>query len=421
MLAAVVIGAGSSAIATILFTQAFVDGDPVTPVVLQKVQPIIAVIAARIILGERPRPRFVLYLVPALVGTWLIGVNHPLHPSAQGLKPMLFALGAASLWALGTVLGRYLSQRMKFQYVTTLRFAFGLPAAAIALLVLGAPAFPSGHDFGWIAVLALVTGLIALGLYYYGLQTTPAVAATIAELAFPVSATLVGYFKFGYVLTGWQWVGVALTTLVVALLPARSEKHRAGARPRRVDAVAGPRLVLRLLLLVGPGLGGEGAGDVEGREHADRQPCVVDDEQMACLVLGEQPRCMDERQLGRHRDNGRCGDRAGVRVGADRRHEVEVGDHAPGPEPVVAAEDDDRVHVMARHHARDAAQRGDWQAGQNSGVHRFADRAGFEFGKRDGHRCTSCLSRATPALTAAAATARATLGATLRSKTLGTM
>jgi len=238
VLAAVVIGAGSSAIATILFTQAFVDGDPVTPVVLQKVQPVIAVIAARIILGERPRPRFILYLVPALLGTWLIGVNHPLHPTAQGLKPMLFALGAAVLWALGTVLGRYLSQRMKFQYVTTLRFAFGLPAAAIALLVLGAPAFASGHDMGWIAVLALVTGLIALGLYYYGLQSTPAVAATIAELAFPVSATLVGYFKFGYVLTGWQWVGVALTTLVVALLPARSERIERVPAPAPAPAPA---------------------------------------------------------------------------------------------------------------------------------------------------------------------------------------
>ena len=54
ILAAVVIGAGSSAVATILFTQAFVVGtDFVTPVVLQKVQPIVAVIAARIILGER--------------------------------------------------------------------------------------------------------------------------------------------------------------------------------------------------------------------------------------------------------------------------------------------------------------------------------------------------------------------------------
>ena len=221
ILAAAVIGAGSSAVATILFTQAFVDGDPVTPVVLQKLQPVIAVVAARVVLGERPRPLFALYLVPALIGAWLIGVPDPFHPSAHGLQPTLYALAAATLWALGTVLGRYLSQRMHFQHVTALRFAFGLPASAIALLVLGAPAFASGHDTFWIAVLALVTGLVALSLYYYGLQTTPALAATLAELAFPITAVLVGYFKFGFTLTGWQWVGVAMTTLVVALLPMR--------------------------------------------------------------------------------------------------------------------------------------------------------------------------------------------------------
>ena len=83
--------------------------------------------------------------MPALVGAWLIGVPRPFHPSAHGLKPTLFALGAATLWALGTVLGRFLSQRLPFQHVTTLRFAFGLPASAIALLVLGAPAFALGH------------------------------------------------------------------------------------------------------------------------------------------------------------------------------------------------------------------------------------------------------------------------------------
>jgi drug/metabolite transporter (DMT)-like permease len=220
--AAAVIGVGSSAVATILFTQAFVDGnDFVTPVVLQKIQPVIAVLAAGVILGERPRTRFVFYFVPALLGIWLMGVPHPFHPTVHGLRPMLYALGAAVLWALGTVLGRYLARDMRFEHVTTLRFAFGLPASAIALLVLGAPAFASGHDTFWIAVLAIVTGLVALGLYYYGLQSTPAIAATLAELAFPVSAILVGYFKFGQTLTGWQWVGVALTTIVVVLLPMR--------------------------------------------------------------------------------------------------------------------------------------------------------------------------------------------------------
>jgi drug/metabolite transporter, DME family len=223
VLAAVVIGAGSSAVATILFTEPFVQAHPdyVTPVVLQKVQPVIAVACAAVILGERPRRSFALYFVPALVGTWLMGVQHPFHPSVHGMRTTFYALGAAALWALGTVLGRYLARDMRFEHVATLRFAFGLAGSAAALLVLGAPAFASAHDTFWIGVLAVVTGFLALGLYYYGLQRTPAVAATIAELAFPVSATLVLYFKFGQAPTHLQWVGLALTSLVVALLPAR--------------------------------------------------------------------------------------------------------------------------------------------------------------------------------------------------------
>jgi drug/metabolite transporter (DMT)-like permease len=134
---------------------------------------------------------------------------------------MSYALGAALLWALGTVFGRYLARDMRFEHVTTLRFVFGLPASAIALLVLGSPAFSSWHNTFWIAILALVTGFAAMFIYYYGLRSTPAVAATIAELAFPITAVLVGYFRFGQTLTGWQWAGVAVTTMVVALLPSR--------------------------------------------------------------------------------------------------------------------------------------------------------------------------------------------------------
>ncbi|MGH3002007.1 MAG: DMT family transporter [Gaiellaceae bacterium] len=222
LLAAVVIGAGASALATILFTQAFVDGDPVTPVVIQKIQPIVAVLAARLVLGERPRQRFAWYLLPALAGTWLMAFPSPSHLDTRGaLLPALYAVAAAVLWALGTVLGRYLSRVLPFQQVTALRFAFGLPASAVALVVLGQPAVASAHDSLWIAVLALVTGAIALSLYYFGLRNTPAVAATIAELAFPVTAAIVGYLAFGARLTSTQWAGVAVTTLVVALLPAR--------------------------------------------------------------------------------------------------------------------------------------------------------------------------------------------------------
>ena len=193
-----------------------------TPVVLQKVQPVVAVLAAMVVLGERPRSRYSLYFATAIAGTWLMGVPHPFHPQAHGLTTMAYALGAAVLWALGTVFGRYLARDMRFEHVTTLRFAFGLAGCRHRAArprrprVLARGTTRSGSRYSRSS-----PGLAAMFIYYYGLRWTPAVLATIAELAYPVAAILIGYFKFGQTLTGWQWVGVAVTSMVVALLPAR--------------------------------------------------------------------------------------------------------------------------------------------------------------------------------------------------------
>jgi len=219
--AGVAVGAGASAVATILFTEALFHGDFITVLVLQKSQPLVAVVGAWLVLGEEPRPRFAWFLVPALAGIWLIALQHPLAPHARGLVPIVEALAAAALWGLGTVFGRYLSRRLAFEHVTTVRFAFGLVASAAALPVLGAAAFASAHDSLWIAVLALVTGAAALGLYYYGLQRTPAILAALGELAFPVTAALVGIYVFHDNLRWTQWLGVAITVAVVSLLPVR--------------------------------------------------------------------------------------------------------------------------------------------------------------------------------------------------------
>jgi DME family drug/metabolite transporter len=232
VLAGVLVGTGASAVATILFTQAFVHGDPITPVVLQKIQPLIAVTGAAIVLGERPRGGFALFLVPGLVGIWLIAFPHPFDVHARGLAPIAMALGAATLWGLGTVFGRFLSRRLAFHQVTTVRFAFGLVGSAVALPVVGGPAWAGVHDSLWIVVLALVTGAIALSLYYYGLRRTPAAVASLAELAFPATAILVGYIAFDSSLRWSQWIGVLVTVAVVGLLPVRRrEIVRVGPEP----------------------------------------------------------------------------------------------------------------------------------------------------------------------------------------------
>src|SRR3954468_3274275 len=82
--AAVVVGAGASAVAPILFTDALIGhSDFITPVVIQKIQPLIAIGAAAVILGERPRPRFAWFFVPALVGFWLVSFPDPSNVSAN--------------------------------------------------------------------------------------------------------------------------------------------------------------------------------------------------------------------------------------------------------------------------------------------------------------------------------------------------
>ncbi|MBV8065541.1 MAG: DMT family transporter [Actinobacteria bacterium] len=232
VLAGVVVGVGASALATILFTEALFHGDFITVVVLQKAQPLVAVVGAWLILGEQPRPQFAWFLLPALAGIWLIALPHPLAPHVHGLTPIAETLAAALMWGLGTVLGRYLGRRLEFEHVATVRFAFGLVASACALPIVGAAAFSSVHDSFWIAVLALVTGLAALFLYYYGLRRTPALLAALGELAFPVTAALVGIYVFNSSLRWTQWVGVGVTVAVVSLLPVR-----------RRDIVRAPDLV----------------------------------------------------------------------------------------------------------------------------------------------------------------------------------
>ena len=219
VLCAVVIGAGASAGATILFTEALFHSDFVTPVVLQKLQPLIAVGAAAVILGERARPRFAWFLIPALIGFWLVNQPHPLEPTAKGTIPVVQAVAAAALWALGTVLGRYLGRSLAFQHIISLRFFFGLVAASLFVPVMSTHWYAGGHDSLWISYLAIVTGLVALSLYYIGLKRTPAMMASLAELTYPVIAVIAGIYAYNAHLRWTQWIGAAIIIGVVSLLP----------------------------------------------------------------------------------------------------------------------------------------------------------------------------------------------------------
>jgi len=217
-LAVVIIGGGSSALATALFTAAFKLGDPVTPLVLQKLQPVFVLIAAFFVLGERLRPGYVLFALPALAGAWLLAFADPLHIQLAAVKAALLAVGAAALWAAGTVLGRLVSTSLQPREVTVLRFTIGLPVSALIVLQQGSSFLVGWNNALGLALLAFVPGLLALSLYYIGLRSTPAARATLAELAFPVTAAVIGVTFLNAHLSGTQWLGLAIVIVSITAL-----------------------------------------------------------------------------------------------------------------------------------------------------------------------------------------------------------
>jgi drug/metabolite transporter (DMT)-like permease len=222
-LALLVLGCGASALATFLFTTAFTFGSPTTPALLQQVQPLFAVAGARLLLGERLRPRFALYLVGALVGAYLIAFPNPGAVTLGGVAPAVLALAAAALWGSGTVLGRGLGAKMPFGELTALRLFFGLLASAVVVGLhggLGALGGLDGKGVLALVLLALVPGLLSLLVYYRGLQSTPAAAATIAELAFPLTTLVVNFLAFHAVLSPTQWIGVVLLAGTMTVMNA---------------------------------------------------------------------------------------------------------------------------------------------------------------------------------------------------------
>ncbi|SDJ84313.1 Uncharacterized membrane protein [Actinopolyspora mzabensis] len=236
--AALVVGAGTSALATLMFTAAFGYGDPVTPVVLQKLQPVFAAVASFLLLREGFRRGYLAFAVPALAGAWLLAFPDPTQVSVSRLMPALLALGAAALWAAGTVLGRMLSRELAPMEVTTLRYSVGLPTVALVLLLrdgsiteglssIGEALAVGWANLGGLLLLALIPGLLALSLYYLGLRATPAARATLAELSFPATAAIVGVGVLGETLTVTQWVGFVL---LVVMITALGWNERAGSR-----------------------------------------------------------------------------------------------------------------------------------------------------------------------------------------------
>lgn len=228
----IIIGVGSSALALIFFTESFKLLNPSAAIILQKLQPLIAIFLAYVILKERPQKSFWGFAVIGMIGAYLISFPELTPQVFEGetwnlhFLGVLFAIGAAIFWAAGTVFGRIALSSFSWKETTGLRFLIAFIFLGLWNLKDGNLALIptlSGATWGYLFIMSMVSGAVGLLLYYRGLKDTKASVATIAELGFVAAALLVNYIFLDAVLLPMQNLGMLILLFSVLMLARKQD------------------------------------------------------------------------------------------------------------------------------------------------------------------------------------------------------
>ncbi|MCA9327157.1 DMT family transporter [Candidatus Saccharibacteria bacterium] len=206
----------SGALGTILYTAALgrIQFIPFSVVVLlQQLNPIFAISAAALLLRERLNSRFLLLALVALAGAYMVtfpDLTVNLSTGQGTITAALYAIGAAACWGIGTAFSKYSLKGTSYTHITAARF--GLTALISLLFVAGSHSVSAVSaltqtQFFYLLAITFSTGMVALLIYYYGLQRVPASRAAVLELAWPLSAVIVGWLFLNEGLSLTQAIG----------------------------------------------------------------------------------------------------------------------------------------------------------------------------------------------------------------------
>lgn len=178
---------------------------------LQKLQPIFAIILARILLKEKLGSNFLFWAAIAIIGGYFLTFEFQLPAvvnSGNMLPAALYAVFAAFAFGSATVFGKRVLNKVSFK--TALFYRYGLTTLIMLGIVLlngrfdqVAKTTPTNWTF--FVIIGLTTGSGAIMLYYYGLKYIKANVSTMCEMCFPIAAVVFDYTFNGNVLSPVQW------------------------------------------------------------------------------------------------------------------------------------------------------------------------------------------------------------------------
>ncbi len=215
-----IIGGVGSALSVLAFTKAFTYLNPSLVILLQKFQPVVAISLARIFLKEKVGKMFIIWAIVCVGGALLISYEDilriyqsekslgDLFLQSGSIKGYLLVMFSVFGWGAATVFGKKLLYiGYQDEQVLAGRFIFGF----ICLL----PFLAGEHNVfaqsvanvSKISLMVLVSGLLAMYLYYHGLRKISARACSLTEMFFPFMAVIVNWLFLDATLTAVQITG----------------------------------------------------------------------------------------------------------------------------------------------------------------------------------------------------------------------
>lgn len=203
-----IVGGVGSALSTVFFSKAMLSINPAVVIIMQKLQPLFALIFAKLILKEKLPWNFMKIMALAILGLILLS-----YPDLRGFSwkdfesfgtdkvwGYIFALLSVLGWSLATVYGKKIFNKSSEFYnewdVMSLRYLFGWIVLSFYLSFFEKDPFVTVYhslssELLPLFSMVLLSAIVGMSLYYKGIKILRPRLIVMAELWYPFLAIVV--------------------------------------------------------------------------------------------------------------------------------------------------------------------------------------------------------------------------------------
>ena len=194
-------------------------------ILIQKTQPIFAILLAIFLLKEKPSKNFYVVAVIALIAIYFLTFEFksPVLLKQNNLLAVLYSLLAAFSFGSSTVFGKKVVY--KFSFLTSTFYRFFFTTIITMLFVIFSETtrntitqYTQNRNLMGLSLFIAIFGLLAILIYYNGLKYVKATIATFCELAFPITSVVTEAIIYKRFLSPIQLVAAIVLVVVILYL-----------------------------------------------------------------------------------------------------------------------------------------------------------------------------------------------------------